>query len=351
MATVDGTQDSESSGAIPPLSSVPFVRILVAPTARAISMAAIFTEILTSEERPYQLSISIDPEDRGSPTDALRVAIGTPTGKEADVWIRPSDMTPTVFDDIGPDSTRRESMRAALTALENDFEDRDGEGMIGTVTHDVVSSVASSTLIHGEFSGDQDVVAERFGPVEDPPGRDFRTAVAFAVLESQTTPGTATAVSHFLDATPTPNGPFATDVGTFDALDVVSARHPTVALAVACGQTSAIDTAIEIWHEEAEKVHTAVRRTDLDDEGDLCEVRVEDAPLAPIARLARTLTAARMPVLVYDEKRTCIAPATHEDDEIVAHMTRPIDHGDGRLCGDIATSIESIRSAFVEVET
>lgn len=342
MAAVEDTRSDERGGGVPPLDSARFVRLFVAPTASAIAAAGIAVAALRAHGTPHHVSVGdIAPEER--PTDATVFAIGHGTAEIPTV--SPAGVLEAVDTDDLP------GIVDGLAATARFGGEASGGGNVGLPTAGSNADLPSSTLVRGPFSGDDtDHEPWRARDHEDDE-RTRRAAIALGCLEEHATDRAATAVSRFLDARPLPAGPFATDAGTFDVLDVLADRHAGLALAVCCGQASAHEVALTTWRREAAAVHRELDDI-LDDESADSEgpTRIEDAPLAPIARLARMARTGDGPVVITDGTGVVVSDAAEREggrrEQLAPAVRAVIGHGDGRVGGILVDDVEAVVDAI-----
>lgn len=339
MAAVEGTRSNDHGGAVPPRERVAFARLVAVPSARAIAATGLLIHAFAADGIPFHASVGTT-ADVGSPDDATIIAVGeAPAGEDESV------VFPTaVIDAVDPAavSPHAEGLAAAATWDPS----TDGEGALGVPTADWTEGVSSSTLVRGPFSGDAD--EEWIEAHRDLEEREWRSALALSCLDDHPTAATSAAVTGFLDATPLPDGPFATDAGTIDVLDVLSARHPGLALAVCCGGRDHRDVALTTWRREASAVHAAI-----DGAGEAARnhrvIRIEDAPLGPTARVIGLVREAGEPFVVTDGTAVAVgnAPDRWQPDQ----LTNVVRHVDARLTGNLVGDLEDLVATLQEGDT
>ena len=343
MAAVEGTESADRDGTVLPIASANFVRLSVAPTARACAAAGIVTAALETHQTPFHASIGHPPESPESDTTTIGIG-GTPAG-EAAIAVDPR----SVIDAVGMDDSTG-SLDGLVTTIRHPTEHPDDT--LGLPTTEWTADLSMSTIVHGPFSGDESTAwIDEYGDGDD---RTVRSAIGLACLDDHPTTSMATAVETRLGARELEDGPFATDVGAFDVLDVLCDRHAGLALAVCCGHRQASDTALETWRREALAVHRAIDECIGDETLDeKALLTVNDVPLVPFLRLCSTIRGLEEPLAVTDG--TTVAVAVSPDlenrcaEQISSDVTRPVPHGDGRISGPIAGDVDAIVSAVKEV--
>ena len=343
MAAVEGTELADRDGTVLPLASANFVRLSVAPTARACAAAGIVTAALETHETPFHASIGQSPEE--DKTDTTTIVIGGTPATEAAVSIDPR----TVIDAVGLED-RRDSLAGLVTTIRYPAETNDDS--LGLPTTEWTVDLPMSTIVRGPFSGGENSTwIDEYGDEDD---RTVRSAIGLSCLDEHPSASMATALRTLLRARELEAGLFATDVGTFDVLDVLCDRHAGLALAVCCGHQQARDTALETWRREARAIHGAVDKCI--DDGAMHEeavLSVKDVPLVPFVRLCSTIRGSEEPLIVTDG--TAVAVAVSPDleqrcaEQVSTDVTRPVTHGDGRISGTIAGDVDEIVSAVGDI--
>lgn len=323
MAVLDGDTGTTNADA-ERLVSAPFVHLVPALTVDALAATRLLLARLAHERIPYQVTRRAD----AIPDGSTYVAIGTPQS-DADLVLTPGAATAQAVELLSALDVHGAPEWAAVgTTFESTAPDDERPGVMGVPSADDPAALAGSTLLHGPFSGDA-TAAERL--LAAGTGRDVATAVALETLRTApATPSLAAAVTTFLGARPTPDGPFATTAGTADVLDVLVDIDPGLALALACGHDAVADRALTLWHEHAPAVHDAVERAD-----NAIQLDDEVAPVGAAARLIRSVRAPDEHVVVRSRTRLAVASPDPGDTGLVdvfADLDRPVvDHGDGRV--------------------
>ncbi len=337
MAAATGANPDDGTEGLSSLDSADFVRIFVAPTAEAIAAAGLIVARLDVTETPFHASVGT-----ATPAaDATTVAIGRMDAHDDVAVVRPE----SVIDAIDAEGSSRDTaglvatIRWATTASKSDQT-----GQLGLPTEDWQANLQSSTLVRGPFSGEGEEPTNWIAAHENYDDRSLRSAITLSTLEAHPTIDMAKRLQPFLAARSVSDGPFVTDAGTFDILDVLSARHPGLALAVCCNHERERDVAVTTWRRESTAVHAVIDQAIADGTLDAGEpITATDAPLAPTARLVRTLRADDSPVVVTDG--TTVAVAAVDPTELDEQLEAPVYHGDGRVVGTIRRDLNSVLSA------
>ena len=218
---------------------------------------------------------------------------------------------------------------------------------LALVTEDPVDSLVHSTMIHGPFSGDQDGAADLVSRTGD--DRDLASVVTLAAIEAAPTEArVADSIERVLQPTPTPDGPFLTAEGLADVLDVVVSVDPGVGLALACGDATAGQRAIELWRHVAGEIHRAIRGNTPTTSGTVAIYEFGELPAAPTARVLRD-TRGTETVFVVTETSVALASRTQSEERLAEALPEPVTrHGDTRVSAPHDGASETIREQVRE---
>ena len=347
MAAVDGVEDPDASVSLPPLDSLDFIQLSIAPSARSVAVAGLLIGELHEANCAFHATVCDTDQTPSTTNEGTHIGIDVPvSGIEL--------TTQTLIDTL---SSRNQSIatdyRHAVIDIACGQERPLGDDLVlGLVGDECISGLAGTTMIHGPFSGDSDKVREWLGEEMDTADRHDRSAIVIATLQSQPHPAMASAITRLMSATPTPSGPCATDVGTYDLLDVLASCQPGLALAVTVGQNAIYGEATRTWEECTRTIHDTVRTIERDQQ----VIRVDPkAPVAAIARLAQIVTPAVDPILVTDGEQIAVASSSDAISVVMDSLTQqlayPIMHGDNRISGWPTVELGEIERTIGEVQT
>jgi hypothetical protein len=288
------------------LASAPFVRVVAASDGDSLAAAGILAGACESRATPFQLRLG---REAGT-EDAVTVAVG-PVGVEGDVTL-PSPASPAAYTlaaelDAGPDPVLAlagtiaagetvESAPGALEAAEDRLQRRPG---VAIPTKEYPSGLASSTLLHAPFSGDESAAAALVAELgDDDQEADDRRLASLVAIDTVTAEAAseraAQQVERALRPYATPEGPFATLGGYADVLEAVSRTAPGTGIQLVLGRGGRED-ALDAWRSHGETVHRLLREAEVARHRGLSVLRVPGADPAALPAVARLHRAFRSP--------------------------------------------------------
>jgi hypothetical protein len=302
----DRTPDRVAAG----LRDADFVRLVATADGDALAATGLLARALDAAEVPYQASLAAAPEAPATDAD-YTVAVGH-ADSYADVPLREEPIALAAAD-IAADLTSEAvdptlALAGAVCAgaepsgtyLERaDLDRRPG---VAVPTEDPVDGLAGSTLVHADFSGDQEAAEDAVSAVDA--GRELASYVALSAVEDAP-PRASEAVERALY--PYETDRFETLGGYADVLDAVAREQPGTGLALALGH-DVDETALEAWRAHGQRAHDAVREADTSRYNGVYAARVDpDAPLGTVARLLLTYRAPEPVALVATEGGAAVA--------------------------------------------
>jgi hypothetical protein len=172
-------------------------------------------------------------------------------------------------------------------------------------TEDPADGLAHTMLVHADFSGKRERVAEELDALsENPDPRRVASLLALAVAGSETaSERSATAIERAIHPYEIP-GPFETVGGYADVLSALAPRSPGLAVALAMAGEGQ-EAALSAWRERAVRTHEAIRSADVERYDGLLVARA-DGPVAPVARLLRDFRSPEPAVLAVRDGEAAI---------------------------------------------
>lgn len=351
MAAVDGVEDPEAGASLPPLESLDFVQLFIAPTAQAIAAGGLLIEELSRNNQSFHARVCTGEPVSEYAGDGICIGIGVPPVDEGTLSLQPSSIPQTLNTMDEREQSPALDYRRAVIELARGTAPTDADDVImGLVDDNFISSLAGTTLIHGPYSGDPATIRNWLGDDATESDRHCRSALVVATLHEHASSAMAAAIERFMAATPITTGPCATDVGAYDLLDVLASSDPGLALAVTAGHQHVNEEAKRTWYRLSQSIHETIRTIEQNQQ--VIHVNAQ-APVAAIARLACIVTPAVDPILVTDGDQ--IAVTTMSDsmiglaETLEEYLTYPIYHGDNRISGWPTVELSEIERTIAEV--
>ena len=266
-----------------------FVRLVGTADGDALAATGLLARALEATGTPYQASLAAVPDPPATDADCT-VAVGHALDGGAIVEGTPLSMVAAdvvrELDDDALDPTL--ALAGAVCAgaepsgrlLEAaGLERRPG---VALPTEDRIDGLAGSTLVHADFSGDEEAAEAALAGLDDEGGRQLASLVALSAVEDAV-PRAAESVERALR--PYECDRFETLGGYADVLAAVAQDRPGVGVALALDR-GVEATALETWHDHSRRAHTALRTADTGRYEGVYAARVDgDAPLGTVARL------------------------------------------------------------------
>ncbi|MDL5360517.1 exonuclease RecJ [Halalkalicoccus sp. NIPERK01] len=277
------------------LTDAGFVRVAPRADGDSIAAAGLLLRALAARSTPFQARVVPLTDDL--PADAT-VPIGFPEEFAPDDRPASAAAADLVRElDCEPDP----GLALAGCLLGGDPEaagvDLDRRSGVGIPTADLADGLAHSTLFHADFSGDETAVGAHLAELAD----DDRAVASLAALDAvgseAASDRAATAIERALRPHATPEGPFETAEGLADVLDCLARDAPGVALALAMGHDTRLE-ALDAWRTHATAAHDAIRGADTGRYDGLFVARINEGPVATVARLLRDFRSPEPVVLV-----------------------------------------------------
>lgn len=289
-----------------PLASASFVRVVAASDGDSLAAAGLLAGACESRATPFQLRFG---REAGT-EDAVTVAVG-PVGVDAEVTL-PTPAAPAAYGladqlDADPNPVLAlagtvaagetvESAPEVLDAAEDRLQRRPG---VAIPTEEYSSGLASSTLLHAPFSGDESAAAAFVAELGDSEQDAYdRRLASLVAIDTVTTEGVtveaAQQVERALRPYATPEGPFETLGGYADVLEAVSRTAPGTGIQLVLGRGGRED-ALDAWRSHGETVHRLLREADTARHRGLAVLSVPGADPAALPAVARLHRAFRSP--------------------------------------------------------
>lgn len=338
--SADGVADAESVAAA--IREAGFVRVVSHADGASLSAAGVLARGLC--DVPFQLSVARTDADAAATLAAVGDDRATVAfGFAPDALARhDADASPSasvdgasavrcaaaVVRDLGGSPFEPlvlAGLRAAgdvPTADDAAIERRPG---VGIPTEDLGDGLAHSTLLHGDFSGDEGRAGAALAELGLPATLDatahrrLASHVAMVTTDGPAPSRSTEALQRSLQPHVHGDCPFATVEGAGDVLDSLSRGSPGLGVAVAVGgldRTAALDA----WRTHAARVHAAVASANVPaDAGDhVVSVSDVDADPVAVARLLRDFVTDAPNVLVADDAGAALATADADAPETLA---------------------------------
>lgn len=325
MSTVDSPETTPDRVAAT-LRDADFVRLVATADGDALAASGLLARALEAAAVPFQVSLAAVPEPPSTDADCT-VAVGhsfrasghaatdasvvslveTPLSVAAADVAREldADAVAPVLALAGAACTGFEPSGTLLEAA--NLDRRDG---VALPTTDRVDGLAGSTLVHADFSGDNQAAE---AALEDVDGdRELASLVALSAVQDAP-PRAAEAVERALR--PYVCDRFETLGGYADVLDSIATDAPGLGIALALGND--VETAaLETWRARGQRVHEALREADTGRYDGVFVARVEsDVTLAPVARLLYAYRSPEPVVLVVTDGEAAVATDSADSNE------------------------------------
>jgi hypothetical protein len=312
------------------LTEARFVRVVASADGDALAASGLLAHGLDDHDVPFQVRVVGTPDDRAWHTDGddeRVVAVGL-RGDDADAVLgngtEPASVTAwRVASDIGSDPDSTLALAGAVAAdvtpgadgtapiLETAGLDR--RPGVAVPTADLAAGLASSTLVHASFSGDEGAAGAALAELALPPELDdsaHRRVASFVAIEAtdgeDVPPRAATAVERFLRPYATPDDPFETLGGYADVLDALATTAPGLGVALGLGHDVRAP-ALDEWRDHARRVHAGLRSGHTGRYDGLFVARDDEWPTATAARLLRDYRSPEPVVLAVGDGEAVLA--------------------------------------------
>ena len=305
------------------LREAAFVRLLARDGSDSLAAAGLLGRALADRGTPFQARVT--GQDETAAEDATTVHIGceggdltlhgrTPASETAFGIARDLDTDPDSVLALAGMAEGFEGSAAFGCARERDrIERRPG---VAVPVADLADGLAHTTLVRAPFSGDREATAAALDGHEDP--REVASLLALSVADMDgATPRAAESVARALrpyaitaDGEHAVSGRCATVGGYADVLQACARERPGVGLALALGH-DVWDAALAAWRTHGKRAHAALDAATTERHRGVFVARVDDAPLATVARLLRDFRSPEPVTLAVSE--TCAAAVASED--------------------------------------
>ena len=266
-----------------------FVRLVGTADGDALAATGLLARALEATGTPYQASLATVPDPPTADADCT-VAIGH--SLDCDAAVEGTPLSTAAADvarelDDGAVDPSLALAGAACAGAEPSGRPLEAAGLerrpgVALPTEDRIDGLAGSTLLHADFSGDEEAAEAALAGLDEEGGRQLASLVALSVVEDAV-PRAAEAVERALR--PYECDRFETLGGYADVLTAVARERPGVGVALALGRDVEA-TALETWRDHGQRAHTALRTADTGRYDGLYAARVDgDAPLGTVARL------------------------------------------------------------------
>ncbi|WP_256687435.1 exonuclease RecJ [Halococcus qingdaonensis] len=359
MAIAGRPEDSPAAdSAADALREAAFVRLLASDDADSLAAAGLLGRALAERDVPFQARVT--GRDTAATDDATTVHIGI-EGGDLTLSRKPSasETAVGIARDLGGDPdpalalagsfpTGFEEGSTLADAREHDLvEQRPGVTM---PVDDLVDGLAHTTLVRAPFSGDEEAAAAALDGRDDP--REIASLLALLVASADNaTPRAAESVARALrpytitgnDERMIDERP-ATVGGYADVLRACARERPGVGLALALGH-DVWDAALAAWRTHGERAHAALDGATTERHRGLFVARVDDAPLATVARLLCDFRSPEPVALAVSETRAAAAAS----DEV--NIGERMDAAAAAAGGDGDGSARRGRARFEDADT
>jgi hypothetical protein len=342
---VSATPPSDIAGA---LERADFVRIVARADGDALAATGTLARALSARDTPFQATVAHTVEDAARTTEAdLVVAIGD-TGTEADVTLAGGPLATSAVETVRalgeqPDhalalagvtiASGADAAVGGALAEEGGFDRRPG---VAIPVEDYSDGLAHTTLLHAPFSGETAAVESALADLDLPAKLDEDSHRRVASLVALAIAGDETASVRASEEVeralrPYVGGPFETIGGYGDVLDAVARERPGLGVALALGQDSVREDALDVWRTHASRAHTGMRTATTGRYDGLFVVRGDAMPVATVARLVAWFRSPEPVTLVVADG----AAAVHATDgsAVGAAMARAAQSVDGTATG------------------
>ncbi|PSP94381.1 hypothetical protein BRC91_06220 [Halobacteriales archaeon QS_4_62_28] len=317
---VSATPPSDIAGG---LERADFVRFVVRADGDSLAATGLLARALSARDTPFQATVARTVEGATRTTEAdLVVAVGD-TGIEADVTLVGEPVSVIAVEairELGEQPARALALAGATVAsgadtgvdgtlaTEAGFERRPG---VAIPVDDYSDGLAHTTLLHAPFSGETAAVESALTDLDLPEELDeddhrrVASLVAFAIAGDETASDSASdAIERALR--PYAGGPFETIGGYGDVLDAVVRERPGLGVALALGQESVREEALDVWRTHASRAHTGIRTASTGRYDGLFVVRGDAMPVETVARLVARFRSPEPVTLVVTEGRAAV---------------------------------------------
>jgi hypothetical protein len=298
MAVVGRSENSPAAdSAADVLRNATFVRLLASDGSDSLAAAGLLGRALAERDVPFQARVA--GRTTMATDDATTVHIGhdggdlalggaEPASETAFGIARDLDADPNPVLALAGMGEGFEGSAAFEQARERDrIERRPG---IAVPVDDLVDGLAHTTLVRAPFSGGSEATAAALDGRED--SREIASLLALSVANADgATPRAAESVARALrpyaitaDSENAVSGRFATVGGYADVLRACARQQPGVGLALALGHDAG-DAALDAWRTHGKRAHAALDVATTERHRGVFIARVDDAPLATVARL------------------------------------------------------------------
>ncbi|PSQ43884.1 hypothetical protein BRD07_00960 [Halobacteriales archaeon QS_9_68_42] len=266
-----------------------FVRLVGTADGDALAATGLLARALEATGTPYQASLATVPDPPSADADCT-VAVGHSLDYDAAVEGTPLALAAAaVARELDDDALDPSLALAGATCAGAEPSGRllEAAGLerrpgVALPTEDRIDGLAGSTLVHADFSGDEEAAEAALAGLDDEEGRRLASLVALSVVEDAV-PRAAEAVERALR--PYECDRFETLGGYAGVLTAVARERPGVGVALALGRDVEA-TALETWRNHGQRAHAALRSADTGRYDGLYAARVDDdAPLGTVARL------------------------------------------------------------------
>ena len=266
-----------------------FVRLVGTADGDALAATGLLARALEATGTPYQASLAAVPDPPATDADCT-VAVGHALDGGAVIEGTPlaivaADVVRELDDDaLDPTLALAGAVCAGAEPAGRLLEAAGLERRPGVAlpTEDRIDGLAGSTLVHADFSGDEEAAEAALAGLDDEEGRQLASLVALSAVEDAV-PRAAESVERALR--PYECDRFETLGGYADVLAAVAQDRPGIGVVLALGRDVEA-TALETWRDHSRQAHTALRTADTGRYGGVYAARVDDdAPLGTVARL------------------------------------------------------------------
>lgn len=316
MATTGRSTVSAEHDAAAVLSDAEFVRVTAAASGGSVAAAAMLAAACGERDVPYQVRVA-----RSAPVladeSASQIVVGV-NAEGADAAFV-ADAPNAVFEELQAAGAEPDPVLAFAGALADGVEPssavRDAADLnrrpgVGVPTADLTAGIASTTRIHGSFSGDEQAAGATLAELDLPPEMDddahrkLASVVALDATEDATEQSVG-AVADALRPHELSGGLFETVEGYADVLSALAWDAPGLAVALALG-SSGRHAAVEAWQDHASSAHEAVRVADPTRHQGVVVVDASEAH-PTVARLVRDYRATEPAALVVGDGVAALA--------------------------------------------
>ncbi len=290
MSVAGSPQSPDRAAAV--CRSAGFVRIVATADGDALAAAGLLARALSAIEVPYQVTTAAIPEAPATDADCT-VAVGCDVG---DVVVRADPLAVEAYGiarelaaDVADPTLAAAGAVAAGSEPTGELLEAVGlERRPGVAVPTDPTDLAASTLVHADFSGDDDAVADRLDRLSYDGSTDARRRLASDVALAAVD-GAPERAAESVERAVRPYGcdRFETLGGYADVLNAVAQDRPGTGIALALALGRRVDeAAIETWRDHGRRAHAAIRAADTGRYDGVFVARVDgDAPIDTVARL------------------------------------------------------------------